>query len=197
VSGPVQGEEHIGREGARSSTPARRPRRRCGPRAISALAKPGPAAVTGPPGRIAAGEQREASVMTDVACFAVAFSGSMAARACPRCGEVASVTAGAALVSPGHKPTGTSATGYERGRAGQANAGDLPGTGRSRRPTRYRDRRGRHSSQALKVGDRRGSIQGDRQRFRPLPGSRGGISSLTGRLGRDLYGRWRRPGHSS
>ena len=43
-------------------------------------------------------------MMTDVACFCgCSFSFDGGAGACPKCGEVASVTAGPALESPGHR----------------------------------------------------------------------------------------------
>jgi hypothetical protein len=61
----------------------------------------GSAALTGRPGRSARTE-RKVPVMTDVACFCGRlFSFDGGAAACPRCGEVASVTGLPVTESPG------------------------------------------------------------------------------------------------
>lgn len=65
----------------------------------------GSAAVTGRPGRTAAGaekERKKVPTMSDVACFCgCCFSFDGAVGACPTCGEVARVTAGPAPGSAG------------------------------------------------------------------------------------------------
>ena len=60
----------------------------------------GPAALTGRPGRSA--QRKKVPVMTDVACFCGRFfSFDGGAGACPRCGEIASVTGLPVLESSG------------------------------------------------------------------------------------------------
>jgi hypothetical protein len=94
----------------------------------------GSAAVTGPAGPHGGAQRKKASMMTDVACFCgCCFSFDGGAAACPRCGEVASVTAGLALEDAGRSQPRIPVTVMNGNRAERANAGGMPGPGRSLR----------------------------------------------------------------
>jgi hypothetical protein len=92
----------------------------------------GSAAVTSPPGRSGA-QRKRVPVMTEVACFCgCLFSFDSGAGACPKCGEIASVTGLPVLEAPdapGRKlrPLSCTRSGKRRGEPGTGRSGTLPG----------------------------------------------------------------------